>query len=69
MPAAVTNKHLRNSWLMMFHFSDKKCSFFSQLKYPHQNLVMRQPTNFGTESQRFKLATHVIAEQFKKSGI
>lgn len=34
-------------WANDVCFSDKKYSFFSLLKHPHQNFATRQPTNFG----------------------
>jgi hypothetical protein len=48
---------------------DKKNQFFIPLKDCHQNLITRQPTNFGMKSQSFVVTTHVIAEQFKQSGV
>jgi hypothetical protein len=52
-----------------FSFSGKSCNFFTPLKHSLQELTIRQPTNFGIKNQSFITTLHIIADQFKLSGI
>jgi len=42
---------------------------FPPLKDCHHSLITSRPTKVGTKSQSFVLTAHVIAEQFKQSGV
>jgi len=68
---AVSQKHLRNIWLiefLFFFFKTKKLHFFTQFQHCHQNPIIKQPFEFGVKTKSFILMACVIADQFRKSG-